>query len=47
MSESITLSPVLDPIDFSEITAKLVEAEKYQAYKLETWKKTGKRKLIL
>ncbi len=45
MSGEITLSGLGSGIDFSEITAKLVEAEKYQANKLETWKKTWQKKI--
>lgn len=45
MSGEITLSGLGSGIDFSEITSKLVEAERYQANKLETWKKTWQSKI--
>ncbi|HOE92137.1 MAG TPA: flagellar cap protein FliD N-terminal domain-containing protein, partial [Candidatus Cloacimonadota bacterium] len=40
MSGDIKITGLATGIDFEEMTAKLVEAEKYQAKKLDSWKNT-------
>ncbi len=45
MSGSIKISGVSTGIDFETLVTKLVEAERYQAIKLESWKKTWQNKV--
>jgi len=45
MSGDIKITGLATGIDFEEMTTKLVEAEAYQAKKLETWKTTWQKKI--
>ena len=45
MTDRIKVSGLASGIPFDELVAKMVEAEKYQAKKLETWKKTWQDKV--
>jgi len=45
MSGEIKLAGMASGIAFDELIAKMIEAEKYQANKLETWKKTWQTKV--
>jgi flagellar hook-associated protein 2 len=45
MSGSIKLSGLASGIAFDELVSKMIEAEKYQANKLEAWKKTWQDKV--
>lgn len=45
MSGEIKITGLASGIDFDEITSKLIEAEKYQAKKLETWKTSWQTKI--
>ncbi len=45
MSGEVKITGLATGIDFDEITSKLVEAEKYQAKKLESWKTTWQTKI--
>lgn len=45
MSGDIKISGLASGIAFDELVAKMVEAEKYQALKLESWKKTWQVKV--